>query len=278
MRSVSLARLRSVGLFLGVAFAVSWGYNGVYEMLFATRFSGTTLGRITPHFSAWGPLVAVALVVWLSPARIRDWFGSQLRVRNPLRVYAIAILLPNAVSSAAMVVFAAHGIPLERSASVVNFLLVFVFTFVLLGALEEFGWRGFLQPALQRRTTAATAAVIVGVVWGLWHVPSYLMGYLGDMSFGLFLAHLVPMSAVMAWLYNTSEGLLPVMAFHAAHNAPGNVFSTIGAVPEAVAALYYPTYTALWILVGGAVVAHAGLGLAADMNDGGGTRPNQLDS
>lgn len=255
---------RSVGLFLVVAFGVSWAYNAVYDAAFAATFAGTTLGRITPHFSAWGPLLAAGFVVWRSSLDVREWFGSLVRLRESPHLYLLAFVVPNAVSSAAMVVFPIHGVALELSASPVNFVLVFVFTLVLLGALEEFGWRGFLQPTLQRRTSATMAAVVVGAVWSVWHLPSFLAGYLGDMNFALFFVHLLAMSVVMAWLYNRAVGLLPVMVFHAAHNAPGNAFATVGEAPEAVASLYYPVYTGLWILVAVGFVAVAGVELGGE--------------
>jgi membrane protease YdiL (CAAX protease family) len=194
---------------------------------------------------------------------MRTWFDHQITPREPIRYYLFALLVPNLVASAAMLVFVVEGVGLTVSVSPVNFLLVFGFTAVLLGALEEFGWRGFLQPALQARTTAVTAALLVGTVWGLWHVPSHLLGHLGDRPLPLFLLHLLPMSVVMAWLYNRCRGLLPVMVFHAAHNAPGNLFATVGEPPPGAGDLYYLVYTGIWILVGGMIVAYSGADLGS---------------
>ena len=39
------------------------------------------------------------------------------------------------------------------------------------GLLEETGWRGFAQPLLQRRTSPLAACLLIGALWGLWHVP-----------------------------------------------------------------------------------------------------------
>ncbi len=40
------------------------------------------------------------------------------------------------------------------------------------GVLEELGWRGYAQSAIQTNlTTPLTAALVVGLAWGLWHVP-----------------------------------------------------------------------------------------------------------
>ncbi len=39
------------------------------------------------------------------------------------------------------------------------------------GLLEETGWRGFAQPLLQRRISPLAACLLIGVLWGVWHVP-----------------------------------------------------------------------------------------------------------
>jgi len=85
---------------------------------------------------------------------------------------------------------------------------------------EEIGWRGFLQPALQRRHSPLTAAVAVSVVWALWHVPLFAItptyrampavGFIG------FYFSLLVASLVLAWLYLAGRAsILVVAVFHA---------------------------------------------------------------
>lgn len=54
----------------------------------------------------------------------------------------------------------------------VNFLLVFAAFFG-----EEYGWRYFLQPLLQKRFGPIFGVLLVGVLWGLWHLPINLFYY-----------------------------------------------------------------------------------------------------
>ena len=46
---------------------------------------------------------------------------------------------------------------------------------MLLGAFgEEVGWRGYLQSMLDRRLDGLVAFLLVGILWGLWHVGNYV--------------------------------------------------------------------------------------------------------
>jgi membrane protease YdiL (CAAX protease family) len=53
------------------------------------------------------------------------------------------------------------------------YLSTFVFVLFLGGALEEPGWRGFGLPVLQERYSPLRATLILGLVWGVWHIPVY---------------------------------------------------------------------------------------------------------
>lgn len=54
----------------------------------------------------------------------------------------------------------------------VNFLLVFTAFFG-----EEYGWRYFLQPMMQKRFGPICGVLLTGVIWGLWHLPINLFYY-----------------------------------------------------------------------------------------------------
>lgn len=42
---------------------------------------------------------------------------------------------------------------------------------------EEIGWRGYLQEKLIRSLGGVKGIVVLGIVWGLWHLPIALKGY-----------------------------------------------------------------------------------------------------
>jgi membrane protease YdiL (CAAX protease family) len=94
--------------------------------------------------------------------------------------------------------------------------LTFGLTALAQGGMEEPGWRGLLQPELQKRFSPLVAALIVSVVWSLWHLPLYLNGfYPGDLLGGMLggAVFRIVLAIFLAWFYNRSGGNLFLMIF-----------------------------------------------------------------
>jgi membrane protease YdiL (CAAX protease family) len=107
---------------------------------------------------------------------------------------------------------------------------------LLLGPLsEELGWRGFALDQLQRRWKPWFASLILGFVWGLWHLPLFLIKGtvqaawgLGTVRFWLFLIGILPLSLLMATVYNrTRKSILSAILLHFFYNATGNLLSPL---------------------------------------------------
>jgi len=95
------------------------------------------------------------------------------------------------------------------------------FLFEMLSNGEEIGWRGYVLPRLQTKFNALASSLILGIVWGFWHLPKYLSDW-DAVSFFWFMAHILAISILMTWLYNNTQGsLLLVAIFHAASNTAG---------------------------------------------------------
>jgi membrane protease YdiL (CAAX protease family) len=102
--------------------------------------------------------------------------------------------------------------------------------------LEEIGWRGYALPRLQRRLGALTASLVLGVIWAGMHLPLWLLPDFGfaDQSIPLYVAQLVAISVVLAWLYNVTGGSLLLTGIaHAAMNGwPMPWGAALQALPE----------------------------------------------
>jgi membrane protease YdiL (CAAX protease family) len=94
------------------------------------------------------------------------------------------------------------------------------------GVTEETGWRGFALPLLQTRMTPLAATLIVGFMWGVWHVPArpdILAGayglWGGVVLLGLLLVRFLFLSIVMTYFYNRAGGsTLIAISMHGLHN------------------------------------------------------------
>jgi membrane protease YdiL (CAAX protease family) len=125
--------------------------------------------------------------------------------------------------------------------------LVFGLTAVAQGGNEEPGWRGLMQPELQKRFSPLVAALIVSVFWSLWHLPLYLNGfYPGDLVGGMLGGALfrVFLSIFLAWVWIKSKGnIFAMIMLHTSFNVMVNFLPTSDA-----------GLTILWLLVSIAVV------------------------
>ncbi|MFD2417743.1 CPBP family glutamic-type intramembrane protease [Amycolatopsis pigmentata] len=72
---------------------------------------------------------------------------------------------------------------------------------------EEFGWRGYLQPLLRRTMSPRRAPLVIGPIWGLWHLPLFFLVGTSQHAMGLLTAQGLGFFVVMVL---QSVGLLSV--------------------------------------------------------------------
>ena len=208
---------RPIGTFL----AVLTLYSGlVFAGLYGTF--GSTIPTLGVMLYAWAPMITAGVTVWLLDESVRDWLGQLRTLRAGIHWYLIGIAIMMLGTEAETIVAVLLGGDVAVPyAPISSYIFTFGVTLFLAGALEELGWRGFLQPRLQQRFSALRASIVIGVVWGLWHVPMILTGT-GDFTvFWEYLLNVIALSVILGWLYNNTEGALPVvMIAHASHNMP----------------------------------------------------------
>jgi membrane protease YdiL (CAAX protease family) len=188
-------------------------------------------------FGAWGPLLGAVTVAWARDGRngVRELLNRLLRVRFGARWYLVALgLFPLLVGgSLALAVLAGAERPeLPALAQPAALPIAFVVILLLGGPLqEELGWRGTLQDALQQRWPALWSSLLVGLIWGLWHLPLFLMpreeSYYNRPVWGLVITTML-ISVPFTWLYNrTDRSLFAVLLLHASFNWSHYVFPAL---------------------------------------------------
>lgn len=91
---------------------------------------------------------------------------------------------------------------------------------IVLGPLsEEYGWRGYFLVKLQQKWNALVSSLVVGAVWGLWHLPLFFIIGTSQHELHLpiaaFLVGTACVSVLMTWVNNnTQNSIWAAILFH----------------------------------------------------------------
>ena len=150
------------------------------------------------------------------------------------------VLLVPLTSLVTLAAMALVGLPIQWEFAPPWQALVPTFVLILLfNALpEEYGWRGYALSRMQSRSSALIASLILGAIWGLWHLPLHFIE--GTVQSAMPVYEFVLQQMVLAifytWLFNNTRGAVSVsILFHAIGNIVG------AAVP------YWTTTLGRWI-------------------------------
>ncbi|MEU8617391.1 CPBP family intramembrane glutamic endopeptidase [Streptomyces sp. NPDC048623] len=170
------------GVFLAVAF-VAAGLLGAVQ-------PGTGIPTEVVQLTQFGPALGVLVVALLWRGRIRARLAGALpspggteHERGP--GLWLPLTAPLVIGLAAGGYGLSTGDPGFTDPRTLDQPFALIVAAQLVGACgEEIGWRCFLQPLLRVRFGPWTASLLVGAVWGVWHVgvfaeaPAYAAGFL----------------------------------------------------------------------------------------------------
>ena len=162
-------------------------------------------------------------VTWVAGGRegLRELFSKVVLWRIGLKWYAIALFVPITMAFLAIGLYTLFGNAVPDFAPASQ-LLPIVLLAVFTGAMgEELGWRGTALPRLQARWNALISSLILGVLWGLYHLPSFLLSGLPlqDMPLIPFMMAVLGLTILVTWTFNHTGGsLITVFLYHFAFN------------------------------------------------------------
>jgi membrane protease YdiL (CAAX protease family) len=193
---------------------------------------------IAPEVMTMGPSLAAFIVVLIIGGK--DGFVDLIRPfgrwRTSLKLWAAAIFGPAVFYLIGMGVYLLLGgeappfIMIKEELNLIPLYLVMVVLMPWNGPVgEEFGWRGFAFPKLQAKYGPLVASLLIGAIWGFWHLPTFFapLGVVGQLtqSIGkvfilLYALGTIANSIFMTWLYNKSKAsaLIAGIVWHAAIN------------------------------------------------------------
>lgn len=225
---------RKPGLFFLLTFAYSW-LLWLPSMLSGWRiempFDTTVYTAIVVPIGAFAPLLAALTLIFRSGgwSGIKTFFQKVFDFRIKPLYYLLALLLPIAIHAIAHYLAPIFGLqvadtlfPPDLPASPILIAVPYFFLMLLIGGgQEEFGWRGYAQEPLQERFGVVPASLLIGVIWGVWHLPLWIMPGDGHSTYPFiaFLMMTTSLSLVYGWIYNASgKKLITAILFHAMSN------------------------------------------------------------
>lgn len=259
--------------------AISWG--GLLMVGGAGIFAGSSW-QTDPTFlpaiqtMLLGPPLAgiLSTILFSGTDGLRELFARFTRCRVHGRWYAVALLgaplIQGGVLAALSLSDPVYLPPILTSSDKLGLLLPAITYGIVGGLLEEVGWTGFAIPRLRTRYSVRTTGLIVGVVWGVWHMLQ--MWWVGSTSFGgvpaeVFLpvyfvtaiAALTAYRVLMVWVYDRTASLFVAVLMHGSY-----IMCTLFVLAPPTTGMPFLIYSGvfvvvLWLAV--AVVAQvAGLG------------------
>ena len=111
---------------------------------------------------------------------------------------------------------------------------------------EELGWRGYALGPLLKRFGFTKASVLLGFIWGIWHLPLFFMpetwhGQMGFKfaGFWMFMISTFGHTAIMSFVFiKTDRSILSGMLLHFSLNFTGQMLAKTSDTAETAANLF----------------------------------------
>ncbi|MFZ5941831.1 MAG: type II CAAX prenyl endopeptidase Rce1 family protein [Bacteroidota bacterium] len=206
--------------FFLLTFLITWGLAGLffgfqpfYERIFG-KISATN-----PVFilAVWGPNIAAVIMTLVAGERgaLKALLKRFIPVKAGIWWYlAVIVLIPLSGSLINLLT----GTPLTFTGQTPALSLSMMLAILISGPLgEELGWRGYALPRMLEKRSALAAGLLLGLIWGLWHLPTFFTPGLpqAGLQIPAFILSAVSLSVIVTWIFvNTGQNLFFIFLFH----------------------------------------------------------------
>ncbi len=215
--------------FLLITFGLMYLSHGlIYFVLEATTiewdsFPLNLLGIIGGGAPAFAALFLVYRMY--SEKEQKAYWDSVYLLKVPWIWWVVSLISPVLIGMAANIVY--HGgwwYPNVSLEDIMAFPLA-LFVMVFAGGVEELGWRGILQNALSKRVNLVVTGLVIGVVWGIWHGPLFVIEVFAhyDYAFLTYMVFTIMYSLLLTLLVYKTKSVLLAIIMHASINASGTL-------------------------------------------------------
>jgi len=228
-----------VWFYFAVAFAITWVMWLVPVL--ATRgvlAVSPTTQLVFLFAGSFGPFIGAFLAVYRDGgwSAVKEFASRSLRYRiRPVYLLMALLLMPVLAGIATWWLAKRGGPPYAVLVSLAQFPLLYLELFFIGGSVnEELGW-AYAIDRLQQRRRLLSAAVILGVIWGCWHIPLFFVVGLTQsfMPFWAFVLFTVAFRVLIVWGYeNNRKSILVALLFHTGSNFSFNLYNLVDRSPQ----------------------------------------------
>lgn len=258
------SRKAQIIAFFVLAFVISWTLWTPAALLGGSEPSSLTLVLVL--VGSFSPTLAAVLLTAVHEGEpgLKRLLDRLFAWRVGARWYLVVLVGTAIVGLLTMILHSlVRGPALTFSPVVPWFVLPFAFLIGLLfgGPLnEEVGWRGYALPRFQADWGALFSSLVLGVLWGLWHLPVFFVAEASqsEMPFLPFMLWVIALSILFTWVYNGTGGslLLAVLAHGATNFVAGSLFPIFP--PRSDGTAPFLLYAVLFVVAAVAVVLLTG--------------------
>lgn len=218
--------LRTLVPFFAIAFGLGWGLMAAYA-LFPHQLEAIfgPMGYTNPLFilAVYSPAIAGIFLVWrhYGLKGLTGFFRRITLWRMPAVWWVFLVIGVPAVFYAGAAIKGTITAPFPFSPWYT--LLPALAIGLVIGPVEELGWRGVALPLLQRRFAPLWAGLILGGIWGLWHLPAFFLNGSPQSAwpFAPFFIGVLAISTILTPMFNAGRGSMLVAAlYHFQMNGP----------------------------------------------------------
>jgi membrane protease YdiL (CAAX protease family) len=177
----------------------------------------------------WSPNIA-AIIIWLAQKKALPSIKAAFSMPQ-FSWWMILVLIPLLVAGILLIIEVSKGNTIQWSNFKLSYLLPLILINLIMGPLgEELGWRGLLYPILKSNYGWMGSALVVGVIWAIWHAPLWLLDSPQSIiPFWAFSINVVLLSILMSMIYNHSQGsIIAIVLLHLTFNVSLGFIDILG--------------------------------------------------
>lgn len=209
-QSINHRKVSLLPFFL-LTFVITWGL-GAFAIFLPAQLQAL-VGELTDtspiYFLAIAaPTISATILTfaWDGWSGLRSLYARLIRWRFGLKWYALVLVgIPVLGWIAALLT---ESNPLKETGNLTQLLWLLFYVLITGPLCEELGWRGYALPRLLERFSPFTASLVLGTIWGVWHLPSFFVSGMVQkgMSLVIFVLYTPCLSILMTWVFQHTRG------------------------------------------------------------------------